>query len=304
MYAKVFRSMWDGTLAERWEGWVVLVFLMAHADPEGLVDMTPGAIARRSGLPLEVVRAGIDALEEPDPMSRSPREEGRRLVRLDPARTWGWRIVNYREYRGLVDAESMRQQTRERVQRHRERNAEQRGVTLGNAPLRQAEAEAEAEAEETQNTPASCAEPALELGAEAMPEAIAEARRPGARSRARAGADKALERDAEARPLVRLPTNVPGVEYPVGPLMVAEWQRLYPAVNVETELRRMRGWLLARPRRRKTWGGTFTFATNWLDGEQNKGGHSEPARGGSRRGSDQRYMEANAGALKGDGTDG
>ena len=75
-FAKVYRSLWDGTLAARADAWPTFLFLLAHSDAEGIVDMTCEAISARSGFTLEVVRAAIAALEAPDPGSRSPAETG------------------------------------------------------------------------------------------------------------------------------------------------------------------------------------------------------------------------------------
>ena len=153
VYAKVFRSLWDGTLADSWEAWALFVFLLAHADAEGFVDMTPQAIARRSSMPLDAVRRGIEVLEAPDQDSRSDAEDGRRLVRIDPRRPWGWRIVNARYYRGLTDAETVRESARvrqaDRRRRDRfeasQRHGESHAVTASHTRSRQAEAEEEAE---------------------------------------------------------------------------------------------------------------------------------------------------------------
>lgn len=146
MYAKIFRSLWDGTLADSWETWSTFVFLIAHADRDGVVEMTPGAIARRSCIPLEKVEAALAHLQEPDPASRSDAEEGRRLVPID-GRGWGWRIVNYGQYRKLKDADMVRAQTAERVQRFRVTHGNAR-VTQGNGSKRHAEGDVEVDAEE------------------------------------------------------------------------------------------------------------------------------------------------------------
>lgn len=61
-------------------------------------------------------------------------------------------------------------------------------------------------------------------------------------------------------------------EYPVYPEQVREWAALYPAVNVEQELRNMKGWCTANPSKRKTGSGILRFITSWLAKEQNKGG--------------------------------
>jgi hypothetical protein len=158
-YAKVYRSLWDGTLAERWEVWAVWVFLLAHASAKGLVDMTPGAISRRSCIPLEKVQEALAVLEAEDPTSRSAECQGRRIVRLDPHRDWGWRIVNHDYYRNLRDVENERERVAERVRKHRERRREavtdvtlgNADVTLGNGLKLQAEAEADAEAKKIES---------------------------------------------------------------------------------------------------------------------------------------------------------
>lgn len=143
MFAKVFASMWDGTLYGNWEAWSVFVFMLAHADSEGFIDMHPKAIIARSGLPEEVVAKGIAFLESPDPHSRSTASEGRRIERIDAHRPWGWRIVNYIKYRQTRDAEQRRIQVREAVQRHREMKS---SVITGKPRKAHAEAEAEVEA--------------------------------------------------------------------------------------------------------------------------------------------------------------
>ena len=71
-------------------------------------------------------------------------------------------------------------------------------------------------------------------------------------------------------PLIMLPLN-DGKEYPITTSMAEEWQQLYQATNVVTELRKMRGWLLADPARRKTKRGILRFVTNWLSRAQDSG---------------------------------
>jgi hypothetical protein len=49
-----------------------------------------------------------------------------------------------------------------------------------------------------------------------------------------------------------------------------EWQQAYPSLNVEGELQRMKSWLDANPRRRKTQRGYPRFVTGWLARENAK----------------------------------
>lgn len=115
MYGKVFESMYDGTLAGHWQALVTMQQLIVLATPDGVVDMTPDSIARRTTIPLEIIVAGIEHLEQPDPHSRSPDEGGRRIVRIEPHRPWGWRLVNHAKYRDLVSQEQKRRADRERI---------------------------------------------------------------------------------------------------------------------------------------------------------------------------------------------
>jgi|SRR5581483_559642 len=73
--------------------------------------------------------------------------------------------------------------------------------------------------------------------------------------------------DGDGAPLT-LPM-VTGVEWVVAAADCLEWAKAYPAVNVLTELLRMRVWLTANPRNRKTPGGMRRFVANWLGRAQN-----------------------------------
>jgi hypothetical protein len=95
--------------------------LLKLADVQGLVDMTQEAVARRTNVPLEIVRRAIEELSGPDKRSRSPESQGRRLVRIDPDRDWGWKIVNYEKYRAIQNQESRRTAWKESKKRYRER---------------------------------------------------------------------------------------------------------------------------------------------------------------------------------------
>lgn len=80
---------------------------------------------------------------------------------------------------------------------------------------------------------------------------------------------------APLAPVPPLPLN-DGSEYSVTVDQLNEWRSLYPAVDVEQELRKMRGWLNANKTKRKTRKGIERFIANWLSGEQDKG-HRAPA---------------------------
>ncbi len=61
-------------------------------------------------------------------------------------------------------------------------------------------------------------------------------------------------------------------EHSVTEIDIKNWKELYPVVNIEQELRNMKGWLIANPTKRKTPGGINRFINNWLMDKQDKGG--------------------------------
>lgn len=131
MFAKIFEQIFDSSIAENWQTRHVFEDMLKLCDRRGILDRTSEAIARRTNVPLDIVKKAIVELEQPDSRSRNPEFEGRRIVRLDVHRDWGWRIVNYEYYRQIASADQKREQTLERVKRYRER--EKRNVTPGNA---------------------------------------------------------------------------------------------------------------------------------------------------------------------------
>lgn len=115
MYGKLFASMYDGTLYGKWQALVTFQQLIILCTPDGVIDMTPQQISGRTSIPLEIIQAGISDLEAPDPFSRTPDAEGRRIERLDDHRPWGWRIVNHEKYKNLISQEQKREADRERM---------------------------------------------------------------------------------------------------------------------------------------------------------------------------------------------
>jgi hypothetical protein len=149
MYGKLFAQMYDGTLGTKgpWQALVTFQQMIILADESGTVDMTREALSRRTTIPLEIIAAGIDALEEPDSASRSPDEEGRRIVRLSDDRDWGWRIVNYAHYRKIRSEIERREYHRQYAKKRRAKAASQPDVNMStasqqNQPIEEVEAKA------------------------------------------------------------------------------------------------------------------------------------------------------------------
>ena len=119
MYGKVYSQIFDGTLHGKIHATAVFMAMIAIADVDGGVDRTAESIAAITGWPLEFVLKGIDELQQPDPRSRTPDHDGRRIIPLRPHTDWGWRIVNYLKYREIRDDNARREYQREWVKNKR-----------------------------------------------------------------------------------------------------------------------------------------------------------------------------------------
>lgn len=98
-YTPVFSDIYTGTLYGRWPAAAVWASLLPLMDKFGRIDMSMQAIAGMTGWPLDLLDLGIKQLMEPDPHSRTPDCDGRRLVPIAENRQWGWQAVNHGKYR-------------------------------------------------------------------------------------------------------------------------------------------------------------------------------------------------------------
>lgn len=71
---------------------------------------------------------------------------------------------------------------------------------------------------------------------------------------------------------------------------LAEWQGLYPSVDVLGQCRNALGWVRAKPSRRKTFGGMPAFIVNWLGRTQDRGGSAGRVGGVEARTEEHRQM--------------
>jgi len=172
MYAKIFGGILDSSLAADWSARHVFMDLLVLADRAGEVDMTLEALARRINYPgeLEELRAIIEQLKEPDPISKSEAENGARIIeiRAGLGDNSGWIIVNYQEYRELQTQEQKREKWRRQKANQRARKSgeepagsDQPGASMSadcpppsagvsqSPPIAEAEAEAKAEKKNT-----------------------------------------------------------------------------------------------------------------------------------------------------------
>lgn len=109
MYAKLFQQVLTSSLTENEPIDVRGVFfmLMAAADKSGNVLGSDSTIARIINVPLEQFKTCMEALLKPDPASRSPEFEGRRVVPLE--RGLGYLLPGYVKYSGTMTDDQRRE---------------------------------------------------------------------------------------------------------------------------------------------------------------------------------------------------
>jgi hypothetical protein len=120
-YGVIHDSIFDSSVADDWKARVVLQDMVVLANEEDKVMMTLKRYVHRSGLPAEVAKEGVEALEAPDPEDKSGEHEGRRLIPVkNPAGTTiGWFVVNRGKYKRLMAAKWRRQYRRDWMREHR-----------------------------------------------------------------------------------------------------------------------------------------------------------------------------------------
>ena len=96
------------------------IFFMAKADEEGFVSGTVPGLAQQAHVSADGMRRAIAAFESPDPDSRSPDHDGRRLERVPR----GWRVINIVAMRDRAKAEAERARKRRWAQEHRARGGD------------------------------------------------------------------------------------------------------------------------------------------------------------------------------------
>jgi DNA-binding transcriptional MerR regulator len=143
-YVKLFGSLLNSSAwclpADTRLVWIALLLL---ADPEGRVWGAVPGIARQAGVSVEGARRALDELSSPDSDSRTPDEDGRRILPIDG----GWQIVNARKYREMQTDGQRKASARSRAHRERKTNVTQRDERDASRPSR---IETESETEEHQ----------------------------------------------------------------------------------------------------------------------------------------------------------
>ena len=140
MYNKLFTKILDSSIwLESIPTRIVWLTFIAVMDEAGYVQFASVAnVAHRARVTLPEAEEAIHILENPDPNSSNPDHEGRRIERVPG----GWMVLNAAVHREMVTRAVIKEQTRERVRRHREKNGSNADVTQGNEKLTPSDTEA------------------------------------------------------------------------------------------------------------------------------------------------------------------
>jgi hypothetical protein len=132
MYNKLFTKILDSTIwLESTPTRIVWLTFIAAMDESGYCPFAAiGNVAGRARVTIEEAADAVRCLESPDTDSGDKSNDGRRIERVPG----GWMVLNAAKYRELVTRVNVREQTRQRVQKHRDskRNAP---VTVSNEKL-------------------------------------------------------------------------------------------------------------------------------------------------------------------------
>lgn len=79
-----------------------------------------------------------------------------------------------------------------------------------------------------------------------------------------------IDAGSNGKAVAYIPLN-DGTDYGISAEQFAEFEKLYPAVDVKQTLNEIRGWNLANPTHRKTRSGVLRHVNRWLSREQNHG---------------------------------
>lgn len=114
MFGKHFASMYTGSMVGAgWAAFGVMGYVIANMRPDAVVgaqvELNPKIMATIFGASEKEVRAAIEFLCRPDGETRTPGEDGRRLVKVG---TFDYRVVNGAKYLAIREEADRREANR------------------------------------------------------------------------------------------------------------------------------------------------------------------------------------------------
>jgi hypothetical protein len=119
MFAKIFDQMFTGSMMGAGAPvFAVWTYVLANCNRKGEVELNPKLMAVLLGMQEQEVAAVIEQLCSPDPASRTPDHEGRRLLKQG---RYSYFAPNYAKYREIRCEEERREALRLYQRAHREK---------------------------------------------------------------------------------------------------------------------------------------------------------------------------------------
>lgn len=126
-FTKLFSSITKSTVwCESHTTFRVWIAMLADCDRRGNVFGSIPGLANLSRVTIEECETAINTFLAPDPYSRTPDNDGRRIEPI----TGGWRLLNYGLYRDKRDTGAVKEQKRDHMRRVREEQSD--NSTCGN----------------------------------------------------------------------------------------------------------------------------------------------------------------------------
>jgi len=142
MYGKFFASTFTGSMVGAGSDvFAVWGYCIANG-AGGQVELNPRILATILGCTIKEVEAAIEFLCSPDPKSRSPESDGKRLIKVG---SFAYLIPNYLKYRSIRNEEERREYNRRKQAEHRASN--RLSMTVNDMSAVSAHADADADAE-------------------------------------------------------------------------------------------------------------------------------------------------------------
>ena len=117
MYGKIFESLYEGSMVGAGPTvFAVWGYCIAKADRGGIVILNPALLAPIIGTSRVDIERAIEYLESPDPNSKNPEHEGRRLLHMSG---YAYTVVSHAIYRGMNNGEDRREYMREYMRKRR-----------------------------------------------------------------------------------------------------------------------------------------------------------------------------------------
>jgi hypothetical protein len=117
MYGKIFESMYEGSMVGAGPTvFAVWGYCISKADIDGTVLLNPSLLAATIGTHKPEIEAAIEYLNMPDPNSKNPDHEGRRLLHLSGFQYF---VVSLSKYRNIKSNTERREYMREYMRKRR-----------------------------------------------------------------------------------------------------------------------------------------------------------------------------------------